>query len=99
MFRRKSVSKFLVIVAAICLLTATPTMGAAADYPRKPVSMIVTYAAGGGTDVIFRAASSVIHQYWGQPLIVVNKPGAGGTSINTGANLSLWSTSPVRGGR
>jgi len=79
MFRRKSVSKFLVIVAAICLLAATPTMGAAADYPRKPVSMIVTYAAGGGTDVIFRAASSVIHQYWGQPLIVVNKPGAGGT--------------------
>ncbi|MEE9420726.1 MAG: tripartite tricarboxylate transporter substrate binding protein, partial [Desulfatiglandaceae bacterium] len=39
----------------------------------------VTYGAGGGTDVIYRAATSVIHQYWGQPLIVVNKPGAGGT--------------------
>jgi len=78
MFRRKSVSKFLILFAVICLFLMSATMGAAADYPRKPVSMIVTYAAGGGTDVIFRAASAVIHQYWGQPLIVVNKPGAGG---------------------
>jgi len=79
MFRRKSVSKFLVLVAVICLLTVPPTLGEATDYPKKPVTIMVTYAAGGGTDVIFRAAASVIHQYWGQPLIVVNKPGAGGT--------------------
>ena len=79
MFRRKSVSTFLVLVAVICLLTVPPTLGEATDYPKKPVTIIVTYGAGGGTDVIFRAAASVIHQYWGQPLIVVNKPGAGGT--------------------
>jgi tripartite-type tricarboxylate transporter receptor subunit TctC len=79
MLRRKNVLLFLISMAVICLLTLPPTIGEAADYPKKPVSMIVTYAAGGGTDVIFRAASAVIHQYWGQPLIVVNKPGAGGT--------------------
>ncbi|NIS69559.1 MAG: hypothetical protein GTO12_11590 [Proteobacteria bacterium] len=79
MLGRKNVLLFLISIAVICLLTAPLTIGEAADYPKKPVTMIVAYAAGGGTDVIFRAASAVIHQYWGQPLIVVNKPGAGGT--------------------
>ncbi len=79
MFSRKSALKLLIFFAAICLLTISPTVGEGADYPTKPVTIVVTYGAGGGTDVIFRAASSVIHQYWGQPLIIVNKPGAGGT--------------------
>ena len=79
MFIKKNVSNFLILITVICLLTVLPTLGEAADYPKKPVTIIVTYGAGGGTDVIFRAATSVIHQYWGQPLIVVNKPGAGGT--------------------
>jgi tripartite-type tricarboxylate transporter receptor subunit TctC len=71
--------KVFVMVTISCILLASPFLSGAADYPKKPVSIIVTYGAGGGTDVIFRAASSVIHQYWGQPLIVINKPGAGGT--------------------
>ena len=79
MFRRKSVLNCIILIAVICLLSVPPTLGEAADYPKKPVTIIVTYSAGGGTDVIFRAASSVIHQYWDQPLIVINKPGAGGT--------------------
>jgi tripartite-type tricarboxylate transporter receptor subunit TctC len=79
MLKRKNVLLLFISMAVICLVTFPPTIGEAADYPKKPVTMIVAYAAGGGTDVIFRAASAVIHQYWGQPLIVVNKPGAGGT--------------------
>jgi len=78
---RKDFNKFrtLIVITVVCLFTAIPLFAFAEDYPRKPVSIIVTYGAGGGTDVIFRAASSVIHQYWGQPLIIINKPGAGGT--------------------
>jgi len=79
MFMKKNVSDFLILITVICFLTVLPALGEATDYPKKPVSIIVTYGAGGGTDVIFRAAASVIHQYWGQPLIIVNKPGAGGT--------------------
>ncbi len=68
-----------VMVTISCVLLVSPLLAGAADYPKKPVRIVVTYGAGGGTDVIFRAASSVIHQYWGQPLIIINKPGAGGT--------------------
>ena len=56
-----------------------------AAYPERPVTIIVPFAAGGGTDVIFRAVASVIEEYWGQPLVVVNRPGSGGT---VGANFA-----------
>ena len=72
--------------AKVFALAASAAIGASAaetaragDYPSKPVSVVVPYSAGGGTDVIFRAVSSVIQQYWGQPMLVLNKPGAGGT--------------------
>ncbi len=79
MFMKRNASNFLILITVICLLTVLPALGEATDYPKKPVTIIVTYGAGGGTDVIFRAAGSVIYQYWGQPLIIINKPGAGGT--------------------
>jgi tripartite-type tricarboxylate transporter receptor subunit TctC len=79
MFKGKNGLKFLILMAVFFLISAISAQGQAADYPKKPVTIVVTYGAGGGTDVIFRAASSVIHQYWGQPLIILNKPGAGGT--------------------
>jgi len=79
MFVRKNVWNLIIIIAILGLFITNPTIGKAADYPTKPVTIIVPYGAGGGTDVIFRAAASVIHQYWGQPLIIINKPGAGAT--------------------
>lgn len=48
-------------------------------YPERPVTIVVPFAAGGGTDVIFRAVASIIEEYWGEPLVVVNRPGSGGT--------------------
>lgn len=48
-------------------------------YPEEPVTIVVPFSAGGGTDVIFRAVASVIELHWGQPLVVVNRPGSGGT--------------------
>ncbi len=79
MYKMNKVSIFLVLFIGIYFFGLTPGLAGATGYPNRPVSIIVTYGAGGGTDVIFRAASSVIHQYWGQPLIIINKPGAGGT--------------------
>ena len=72
-------TRFFGILIFTLIFLVTPFWGGAAEYPQKPVKIVVTYGAGGGTDVIFRAASSVIHQYWNQPLIIINKPGAGGT--------------------
>lgn len=50
----------------------------AQDYPTKPITMLVGYNAGGQTDLVARAAAQVLAQDLGQPVNVVNKPGAGG---------------------
>lgn len=50
----------------------------AADYPKKPVAMIVAYSPGGGTDTAARVLAKYIQPHLGQRLIIQNKPGAGG---------------------
>jgi tripartite-type tricarboxylate transporter receptor subunit TctC len=49
----------------------------AADYPSRPVTLMVPSVAGGGTDVGARILAAVAEKKMGQPLVVVNKPGAG----------------------
>lgn len=51
---------------------------AASDYPSQPINMLVGYGAGGQTDLIARAAAQVLAEQLGQPVNVINKPGAGG---------------------
>ena len=51
---------------------------AADDYPNKPIKLIVAAAAGGPTDVPARLASEILKNKFGQPVIVENRPGAGG---------------------
>jgi tripartite-type tricarboxylate transporter receptor subunit TctC len=63
-------------MAALAVLALATTAGAA-EYPEKPVQMIVPYAAGGSTDVLARAVAQVAPKYFSQPLVVVNKPGGG----------------------
>ncbi|HUF80518.1 MAG TPA: tripartite tricarboxylate transporter substrate binding protein [Burkholderiales bacterium] len=53
-------------------------------YPSKPVRMIVPFAAGGSADTLARILGPLLHERWGQQLIVDNRPGAGG---NIGADL------------
>jgi len=47
-------------------------------YPSKPVSVIVAYAAGGETDIGARIVASIAEKELGQPLVIINKGGAGG---------------------
>ena len=64
--------------AVICLavlLAATAVV--AADYPNKPIQLIVPYSAGGSTDVLARAIGQVASKHFPQPVVVVNKPGGG----------------------
>lgn len=50
----------------------------AQDFPTKPISIIVAFGAGGGTDAFIRAISEPLSQALGQPVLVTNRPGAGG---------------------
>ncbi len=54
------------------------TFGPAADYPTKPIEIIVTYAPGGSTDTTARLTAPGVSKLLGQPIVVINKPGAGG---------------------
>lgn len=51
---------------------------AAQDFPTKPINIVIGFGAGGGTDAIVRAVAEPMTKSLGQPILVTNKPGAGG---------------------
>jgi tripartite-type tricarboxylate transporter receptor subunit TctC len=51
---------------------------AAQQYPAKPIRVVVGAAAGGGVDTITRVVGQNLTERWGQPVVVENRPGAGG---------------------
>ena len=63
-----------------CIVGASVCLGAQAAYPDKPITMIVSYAPGGGTDLTARAIAPYIEKYLGNNarIIILNKSGAGG---------------------
>jgi tripartite-type tricarboxylate transporter receptor subunit TctC len=69
-------------VAVICA-AAIPCCGhdapAAESYPAKPIRIIVTFPPGGSTDLMARAVQPQLEKRLGQPIIIDNRPGAGGT--------------------
>jgi tripartite-type tricarboxylate transporter receptor subunit TctC len=67
------------IVAAALVATLLPGLAASQDYPSKPIKIVVSFSAGGTTDVIARHVAQRLTSYWKQPVVVENKPGAGGT--------------------
>jgi len=67
------------------LLAAVACAAVAQSYPAKPVRLIVPYPAGGTTDIVARALAPLLAASLGQPAIVENKSGAGGTIGTTEA--------------
>jgi tripartite-type tricarboxylate transporter receptor subunit TctC len=59
--------------------TALAPQAVAQDYPTKPITLIVPWTAGGSTDITMRAMAEVASKHLGQPIIVDNKAGGGGT--------------------
>ncbi|MEY4752200.1 MAG: hypothetical protein RIQ60_4414 [Pseudomonadota bacterium] len=52
--------------------------GTAADYPSKPIRIILPFTPGGTTDALARSIGQKLQEYWGQPTVIDNRPGAAG---------------------
>ena len=66
----------LSVLAAVLLFVAGTQPARAADYPTKPIRIVVPYAAGGSTDALARIVAERLSKRFGQAAIVDNKPGA-----------------------
>jgi tripartite-type tricarboxylate transporter receptor subunit TctC len=79
---RMSIARFALAALALTML---PQGAPAQDYPTRPVTIIVPFAAGGGTDLLARMLAQKLEQRLGKPFLIENRPGGGST---TGANAA-----------
>jgi tripartite-type tricarboxylate transporter receptor subunit TctC len=70
---------FLLAIFIALWIASFSNISPAADYPSKPIQMIVAFPPGGGTDIIARLVSVKVSALLAQPVVVLNKPGGGGT--------------------
>lgn len=72
------------IAASLVLALAVAGVSAQGSYPTRPITLVVGFTAGGSTDIVTRLIAEEMRKTWGQPVVVENRPGAGG---NIGAAL------------
>jgi len=73
--------RLLIAISSVCLGYFSLGVAQAADkYPVKPIVAIVPVEAGGDGDVLFRPVMDKVSKMLGQPIVIVNKPGAGSTT-------------------
>ncbi|MDR6663472.1 tripartite tricarboxylate transporter substrate-binding protein [Tardiphaga sp. 1201_B9_N1_1] len=75
-----SVARLSKLAATLALVLATSVSASADDYPKRPITMIVPFAAGGTSDVIARAVAEQMAVPLGQTIIIENVVGAGGST-------------------
>ena len=71
-----------VLAVAVAMSFAFAAPAAAQDYPTQPIHLIIPFGAGGGSDIVGRILAQALQDKLGQPVVVDNRPGAGGTIGN-----------------
>jgi tripartite-type tricarboxylate transporter receptor subunit TctC len=78
--------------AAVAIATFMAANAQAQEWPQKPIRLIIAFGPGGGTDIVGRIIQQPMQDKLGQPVVVENRPGAGGA---IGAEASLARTRTV----
>src|SRR6266700_4721796 len=68
----------------VLLAVAAASASAQSTYPSRQITIVVGFSAGGSTDIVARLIAEEMRKTWGQPVVIDNKPGAGG---NIGAAI------------
>jgi tripartite-type tricarboxylate transporter receptor subunit TctC len=92
--------RFAIAFAAIVATASTPAL---AEYPDHTIEIVVPYTPGGTVDLLARALAPRLTAAWGQPVVILNRPGAGGSvgaeqvakSAPDGYTLLLSTNSPL----
>lgn len=71
-------SMVLVFSALLGIFSSAAAWAQTGDYPAKPIKIVVTFPPGGSSDAIVRILSTRLNEKLGQPLVIDNRPGAGG---------------------
>jgi tripartite-type tricarboxylate transporter receptor subunit TctC len=76
-------NKPMLTIAVACALAGSPIAPASAqEWPQRPIRLIVSFGPGGGADIVGRIVAQSLQEKLGQPVVIENRPGAGGTLGN-----------------
>jgi len=67
-------------MAAVLVFSLPGLVNAETDYPKKPITLVAPYGTGGSSDLASRSLAGVAPSYLGQPILVINRTGAGGVT-------------------
>ena len=92
--------RFSIALAALLVAGSSPSL---AEYPDRAIQIVVPYTPGGTVDLLARALAPKLTAVWGQPVIILNRPGAGGSvgaevvakSAPDGYTLFISTNSPL----
>src|SRR5690606_19372191 len=75
---RRTTMRLLRLAMALTAVALAAAPASAQEFPTRPINLIVAFPAGGSTDIGARVLAGISEKMIGQPIVVVNKGGAGG---------------------